>query len=456
MVTEATAAHGEKSAGILIGLMFVLMYLPFLYFFGFKYIALHHVDFPSFYWGARVAFDSHLSPYGPSAFAPAQAQLDQIVYPYLYPPPSLLLFYPFSLFKYGVAKVLMLVLNQAVFLYLGYMLLFKLKLLNISLKSAVGTAALLFFGVYLLEFHPVITNMNHGQINLIVLSLVLTSWYSLKNERSAAAIGVPLAFAILLKTYPVVFMPLLFFRKRYRALAWTVGTVAAATVLAYFVLPKEVWSDWFYRVLPTGGYGQIPWGLFTPAPPQNQSFNGFAFRLFSDNEFAPFIYNSPLLLKLTAYALCGAVAAATVGLTYRATRIAPDNKELIDMEFALTLVMMFLIGPLSWEHHIVYALPAIFLVMYRLLTLGRVYTLAFIALPSALVLAWNLPFVFNHLANYPLAAVLMMSLKLYALITLWLLGAAILYRRTRAIARSGERGERAAAIPADAHNVLRL
>lgn len=454
MVTESTAAHGEKSTLILMGLVFVLLYLPFVWFFGFKYIELRHVDFPSFYWGARVAFESHLSPYGPAAFAPAQAQLDQIVYPYLYPPPSLLLFYPFSLVKYGIAKVAMLALNHAVFLFVGYMLLFKLRLLNVNLKSTVSVAAVLFFGVFLLEFHPVVTNLNHGQVNLIVLALVFGTWYALKNDGSPAAIGVPLALAILLKTYPVVFIPILFFRKRYRALAWTVATVLAATFIAYWVLPKEIWGEWARHVLPTGGYGQIPWGLFTPAPPQNQSFNGFAFRLFSDNEFAPLIMNSPLLLKLTAYILCGTVAIATVALSYRATRVAPENNELIDLEFALTLVMMFLIGPLSWEHHIVYALPAIFLVMYRLLTLGRIYTLSLVALPAALTLAWNLPFTFNHLEDYPLLTVLIMSLKLYALVALWLLGAALLYRRTRAVARHGRDTE--IAIPATAHNVLRL
>lgn len=435
MLSESPLVHNRRATQALLLAAFVFIYLPFLYFYGFRYTQVQHVDFPSFYWGARVAFFDGLSPYGPLAFGGAQAQLDQIVWPYLYPPPSLLLFFPFSALPYGYAKMAMLALNHALFLALGYMLLYRLRMLNVSLKTGFGVAVLLFFTLYLVSFRPFATNLNHGQINMLVLALVLVTWLELKERARPFFVGAPLAVAILLKTYPVLFLPLLLFKRQYHAFAWVVAIGAVATVLSYFLLPAETWPEWIAKVLPSGGYGEIPWGLFSPAAPQNQSINGFAFRLFMENEFTKTIYHDPALVKITAYILAGIVTAVTLYLCYRASRLAPRDPEVLDLEFSLALAMMFLVGPLSWDHHVVYALPAAMLVLYRLIVAGRMATLVLFALPSAFFIAWDMPHHFNSFEDFVPLAVLAMSLKFYAIVTLWAIGVAMLYRRTRVLAQ---------------------
>src|SRR5579863_4819593 len=57
------------------------LYLPFLYISGFKLVHARPIDFPSFYWGAKVAFSGAL-PYGPSALEQGELLLHQIVFPY--------------------------------------------------------------------------------------------------------------------------------------------------------------------------------------------------------------------------------------------------------------------------------------------------------------------------------------------------------------------------------------
>lgn len=435
MQLESPLVNGRVATKTLILSAFVFIYLPFLYFYGFRYALLPHVDFPSFYWGARVAFFDGLSPYGPLAFGGAQAHLDQIVWPYLYPPPSLLLFFPFATMSYGAAKLVMLALNHALFLGLCYLLLYRLRLINASLKTAFGVAVLLFFVGYLIAFRPFATNLNHGQINMLVLALVLVSWLELKERARPFLVGAPLAVAILLKTYPILFLPLLLFKRQYHALAWVVAIGAVATVMSYFVLPATAWPEWIAQVLPSGGYGEIPWGLFSPAAPQNQSINGFAFRLFMENEFTQTVYHNPALVKITAYILAGFVTAATLWVSYRASRIAPRDAEAIDLEFSLALVMMFLVGPLSWDHHIVYALPAVMLVLYRLILAGKTATLVLFALPSAFFLAWDMPHFFNSFSDITVLAVLVMSIKFYAIVTFWIIGIVMLHRRTRLFAQ---------------------
>ena len=132
-----------KSARLFILLGFVFLYLPFLYLYGVKLAGEPHTDFPSFYFGAQVALIEHASPYAPDAFDGAQAALGQRIFPYLYPPPSLPLFYPFTLVDYETAKLLMLGLNYLVLLDWLYFLLFKI--LQLELKTATGIAAAFFF-----------------------------------------------------------------------------------------------------------------------------------------------------------------------------------------------------------------------------------------------------------------------------------------------------------------------
>ena len=77
--------------------------------------------------------------------------------------------------------------------------------------------------------------------------------------------------AIVLKTYPVLFLPLLLRRGRYRTLAWVGVWLLGFVVLSAAVLPAEVWRDWVVHVAPTGGYAQTPHGLSLPRARQTRA-----------------------------------------------------------------------------------------------------------------------------------------------------------------------------------------
>src|SRR5690349_5051435 len=51
-------------------------------------------DLPTFYWATRLAFDQGFSAYQPAHFQELGRVLNYKIYPFLYPPPSLLLFSP--------------------------------------------------------------------------------------------------------------------------------------------------------------------------------------------------------------------------------------------------------------------------------------------------------------------------------------------------------------------------
>jgi hypothetical protein len=63
-----------------------------------------NIDLPSFYFASDVAFNQHASPYQSGAWQGTEQQLQQKAFPFLYPPPNLLLFLSFSWFSYECVK----------------------------------------------------------------------------------------------------------------------------------------------------------------------------------------------------------------------------------------------------------------------------------------------------------------------------------------------------------------
>jgi alpha-1,2-mannosyltransferase len=367
--------------------LFVLLYVPWVWQHGYLQTLRGVGDFPSIYWGARLAFVEHRSPYAEGAFRQAEATLNQRVFPYLYPPSSLLAFYPFSLVSYDAAKLALLVTSHACFLLFLYVFFFKIKAVEPEGDSRWLLAALL--AAYVLNFYPVVDNFVWGQINLPILLLVCFAWLALKRGRGAFAVAVPLSLAVLLKTYPIVLLPLLVMRKRYGAAALVVALVVAYGLVSWLVLPRGLWHDWATNVAPTGGYGQRPFQLFFPVEPWNHSINGFGCFV-QDRIKTVFGWPSRYVTTPLTYLLCAFVGLSTVGLSFLSARRGAGAKT-FDLEVATYLQMMFLVAPLSWEHHIVYVLPSALLAINMLFEGGARRSVLAAVLASLFVMAWDFP-----------------------------------------------------------------
>ena len=95
-------------------------------------------------------------------------------------------------------------------------------------------------------------------------------------------------------------------------------------------------------------------------------------------------------------------------------------------EFVLVLLSIFLIAPLSWEHHLVFVLPAAMLALIQLTTEKTSFK---ILIPVGLavgLMAWPLPFLFRISDKGPLG--LLVSLKLFAVAVLWIYFAGRLFK----------------------------
>lgn len=405
-------------------LVFVLLYLPLLRTSGWQQIwpFVEVCDLPSFYFASTTTFDDGQSVYRTEFLEGAERQVDQRVFPFLYPPPALLTFYPLSWMSYDTARVAFVVVSHLLFLIVGFLLLFRI------LRFRFGSTLSIVAVAYTLMFHPFRAVVELGQVNMAVLLCLCLAWWGHKARWHPAAIAVPLSLAILIKTYPALLLLYLLLRRDLKTPAYTIGLCAVYVGLSLVLLPQGVWQGWLSEVAVTGGYGQVPWHSISPAAPWNQSLNGFFARLFLDNEFSAVLVPSGLAARVVPALAALLVVGVTSAVTLR-SRLVDDPDTRRNVEWALFLLAMVLASPLSWEHHLVFILPSALVVLG--LVARRPRSIAVLAVLGAalLLLAWRVPIWSEQLQHG--GWILLISVKLYAVLILW--GYLVVVARTRVV-----------------------
>jgi len=360
----------------------MFVYIPFLFHYGWEYRQIKNPDLPSFYTASRLTFVNGEMPYDPARLQQSMGG-KTLVYPYLYPPPSLFFFFPLSKMTYHEARLILLLVNHALILLLLWLIPFSLLRLDSERKGILLIVCI----VYILMFHPIAVTLNHGQINLFVLTSLILFWLLARREMPLWA-GFFLAVAVLLKTYPLILLPLLFLIGRKKEAVYSVAWLGLAAIASFLFLPGGIWQEWLTKIMPMGGYAQIPAGLFSPAADANQSLNGFFARAFMDSRWSHPIMVNPGLAKYFSYSFSGLIILSTFFVTFQS---AKRHRGDVDRVMLLVLPTMFLVAPFSWEHHLVTLIPSILLLLTRPRSPHSADKVFFILLSGAALLL-GLPF----------------------------------------------------------------
>ncbi|MEU8814785.1 glycosyltransferase 87 family protein [Actinoplanes sp. NPDC048796] len=268
-------------------------------------------------------------------------------YGFTYPPFAALVLSPLALTSWPVAIAFSVALNAAC-----VALLLRWYLLPMRRRSVWMPAALAFLAV--LVFEPARDTFSFGQVNLALLVLVCS------DLRRTQWRGVGIGLAAAVKLTPAVFIGYLILTRQYRAAAVATGTAAAATVLAYLVAPDTSRRFWTGALWDTDRVGNL-------AYVSNQSLRGVVARLGV----------SPLWWLLAV--------AVILLIWWLGVRAARDDTT----GFALTGIVACLISPVTWVHHLVWLLPALFLLAGRASRRGLIVLAAvYVVLSSSVVWLW--------------------------------------------------------------------
>jgi hypothetical protein len=317
-------------------------------------------------------------------------------YDFIYPPPCALFLAGASLLDQGGLIFLLVAINSAAWFC-------SAKLSAILATAYRGITNLWVYVVPSLLVIVYIWSTYHlGQPNLVLLALMLGAFVALRAEREIFA-GALIAIAAAIKAFPVLAIVYLLYRRYWTAAA----SLVLALVFLLLILPapfrgfERTWRDlekWSAGMLKYSevGVAQRPKRSYTW---KNQSLVGVSNRLLrrvdADAASAPDIpvYVNFADLKfpvVNTIVIAFALALGTIFVTVlpqRGMRTAESNA----IEFALLLLLILMITPLSFGYFFCWLMLPFAVVTQRVL-LGKGSAIVWWSLPALALLALGLIF----------------------------------------------------------------
>ncbi|MFD2422077.1 glycosyltransferase 87 family protein [Amycolatopsis pigmentata] len=245
-----------------------------------------------------------------------------VALPFTYPPAAALLFVPLAALPPGLVWG---VVSAASMLSLAIV---------IRLCSPLRSFALAGVTVGALALEPVWKTLFLGQINLILMTLVIVD---LLGPAGARGRGVLTGIAAAVKLTPLIFVAHLFVIGRTRDGLRALGTFVLLQGLMFVLAPGDAVRYWTAAGFDPGRVGGVHW-IF------NQSVNGMLSRFTRDASWTP----------MGALLIGALLAVPAVWLVRRLHGRGDALGALL-----VTAFLGLLISPVSWTHHWVWAVPLI-------------------------------------------------------------------------------------------------
>jgi hypothetical protein len=264
--------------------------------------------------------------------------------------------------------------------------------------------------VLLLSLRPILSDLHHGNNNLIILFLIVATLAAWRQGYDVLA-GLVLGLAISYKVTPALFVPYFLYKRSWR----TVGATALGMGLFLFVVPSlvigpkfngECLAMWWHRMM-------TPFLVNDFVSPQeiNQSMVGVLTRLLTETKTGGARYDVHLDVNLAALPptvvkpLLKGLSIGLVGLLALLCRTRTSRRDdpRLFGEFALIVLTMLFVSERSWKHHYVTLLLPFTYLAYRagmpgLPRRGR-WALAGALVLSALLMATTSTEVGGHFAD---------------------------------------------------------
>ncbi|MDX6263951.1 MAG: alpha,2-mannosyltransferase [Kribbellaceae bacterium] len=247
---------------------------------------------------------------------------------FTYPPFAAMIMAPLAIGEH-FARLLMTVLSAVSLLVIGAV---TVRAVRPSWSKDRSLIAGLIFATLGLALEPVRSTFGMGQINLVLLALLLVDLLGHTPKRFR---GVLVGVATGIKLTPGIFIVFLLVTKRFREAAFATAATAGTLLLGYLVMPGPTVDFWTRYIFDPGRPGPAHYI-------SNQSIRGAIARI---------THGSTMTAPLW---LLGAMIIGAAGLLI-ARRAAGRPLDAL----VATGLTGLLVSPISWSNHWVWALPAV-------------------------------------------------------------------------------------------------
>lgn len=228
----------------------------------------------------------------------------------------------------------------------------------------------------LLALRPIVGDLSHGNVNLLILFLVVAALYAFRHGRDFFA-GVILGLAIACKVTPALFVPYFLWKR-----AWTtLAGCAVGLALFLFLVPglilgfdhnNRLLYSWYERMVqPYANGGEVT------TEHSNQSLPGLLYRLttnspafLDENDQPSEFYNVLNLEPWIARRILQGCGLAFLILLACTCRTPTQSREgwRMSAEYGVVLLGMLLFSERTWKHHCVTLLVPLAVLCYCLAT----------------------------------------------------------------------------------------
>ena len=246
--------------------------------------------------------------------------------PFTYPPFAAVLYVPLELLGTVGARWVLTVASIGCYVVVIVVCARRLRM-NLAMAAVIGLAGL--------AFEPFLRTILLGQINLVLLALIVVDTLVVPARYRGMLIGVAAGIKIL----PGAFIFFLVLKREWGAVGRAVAAFAATVAVGAVFAPHDSWLFW------KGGFINLSrWGPENMIGGDNQSLSAAFMRLSRD------ISPSTILMLLMSAGVMG------LGLVAAKRQIERGNdvNGLVCIAFASLLA-----SPISWTHHWVWAVPAL-------------------------------------------------------------------------------------------------
>lgn len=361
------------------------------------YLALesYQIDFRAFYLAGKAVlrgldpYLNHVGPY-PEFYAPVNAE-NSAFSGFRYPPIAAFVFSPLALLPYYVSKLIFTLLMWLILAAIAF------QMVRRSGWRLQGEA-LLFVGISF----PVLAVVERGQVDPLVVGLILASyWLAAKRERQAWA-GFLIAFAGMIKIFPFVVLIEWSIRRQWRLVASAVLWSVVLFFAPYFFLGQQIYNHFWKRTFPEF------FGAITSQSPINLHGQGVVFSklvraiegngLIVSHDFTNGFMN-PLLRD-------SSIGAIVAGLLLTVLLLGAARNPSSELKFYAFLNLLNIFNPVAWIMGLVWYLP-LFLYLYPVVSrMGRWLILLPLFLPPFLnvnaALAYGIGLLFCFAERSPL------------------------------------------------------
>jgi Glycosyltransferase family 87 len=291
-----------------------------------------------------------------------------------HPPVSAVLALPFGRLSYSQAQLVWNLANIP-------LLLISIVLIVRELRVPFARASILPLGVLLLGWHALYSQIQHGQLNIVLLALITAAWAFDRRGRAVGA-GFALGVAAALKLFPAFLFLYFLGTKNVRAMLAGAIAFLALNGAAFAILGLADFETYVRDVIPSVANYQ--------SSRQNVSLAGFWLRVFDPhpNERIVALATVPFAAQALSFGTRFAVALTIAWAAWK-SRTPPTR----DRAFALAVVGMLLVSPIVWPHY--YLMLAMPLAWLWMILTGRIRRIAFWL---AFVILWLPNYYFPALA----------------------------------------------------------